>query len=87
MAAAVRGERVFLHVDLDVLDPSEMPFSFPAAHGLSLGALRTVLAELASAAEVVGVEVASIAPEAAGRLAEALEPVLAGRVLTDGTPT
>ncbi len=76
MAAAVRGERVFLHVDLDVLDPSEMPFSFPAAHGLSLGALRTVLAELASAADVVGVEVASIAPEAAGRLAAAFEPVL-----------
>ena len=76
VAAAVRGERVFLHLDLDVLDPSEMPFSFPAAHGLSLDALRAVLADLAAAAEIVGVQVTSIAPEAAGRLAETLEPVL-----------
>ena len=53
-----------------------MPFSFPAAHGLTLGALRAVLAELASAADVVGVEVASIAPGAAARLADVLEPVL-----------
>ena len=45
MADAVRGERIFLHVDLDVLDPSEMAFSFPAAHGLSLEALRGVLGD------------------------------------------
>ena len=76
MAAAVRGERVFLHIDLDVLDPSEMPFSFPAAHGLSLDALRSALAAVASATELVGVQVTSIAPGAAGRLADALEPVL-----------
>jgi arginase family enzyme len=76
MAAAVRGERVFLHIDLDVLDPCEMPFSFPAAHGLSLDALRSTLAAVASAADLVGIQVASIAPGAAGRLADALEPVL-----------
>ena len=77
VAAAVRGERLFLHLDLDVLDPAEMPFSFPAAHGLTLPALHAVLAELASAAEVVGVEVTSIAaPDQAGRLAELLAPVL-----------
>ncbi len=78
VAPAVRGSRLFVHVDLDVLDPSEMAFSFPAAHGMELGALRALLADVARAADVVGVEVASIAsPGAAARLAGMLEPVLA----------
>ena len=77
VAAAVRGARVFIHLDLDVLDPSEMPFSFPAAHGMALGALRAVLADVAGAAEIAGVEVTSTAsPGAAARLADMLEPVL-----------
>jgi arginase len=77
VAPAVRGARVFVHLDLDVLDPSEMPFSFPAAHGLPLSALRALLADVARAADVVGVEVASIAsPGAAARLTAALEPLL-----------
>jgi arginase len=77
VAPAVRGERVFVHVDLDVLDPSEMPFSFPAAHGMPLGALRALLADVAAAAEVCGVEVTSTAsPGAAARLSDMLEPLL-----------
>jgi arginase len=77
VAAAVRGERVFVHVDFDVLDPSEMPFSFPAPGGLSLGELRALLAELAGAAEIAGIELASIAaPNSAARLADALEPLV-----------
>jgi arginase len=77
VAAAVRGERVFVHVDLDVLDPSEMPFSFPAAGGMPLPALRALLADLAGAAEIAGVEVTSTAsPGAAGRLAEMLRPLI-----------
>jgi arginase len=79
VARVVRGARVFVHLDLDVLDPSEMPFSFPAAHGLPLGALRALLADVAGAADVVGVEVASIAsPGAAPRLAGMLEPLVRG---------
>jgi arginase len=78
VAPAVRGERVFIHVDLDVLDPSEMPFSFPAAHGMALVDLRALLADVAAAAEVCGVEVTSTAsPGAAPRLAGMLAPVLA----------
>jgi arginase len=77
VARAVRGERVFVHVDLDVLDPSEMPFSFPAAGGMPLPALRALLADIAGAAEVAGVEVTSTAaPGAAGRLAAMLEPLI-----------
>jgi arginase len=78
VAPAVRGERVFVHVDLDVLDPSEMPFSFPAAHGMSHVALRALLTDLAAAADVCGVEVTSTAsPGAAARLADMLAPLLA----------
>jgi arginase len=77
VAPAVRGERVFVHVDLDVLDPSEMPFSFPAAHGMALVALRALLAEVAAAADVRGVEVTSTAsPGAAARLADMLQPLI-----------
>ena len=77
MAAAVRGERVFLHIDLDVLDPSEMPFTFPAPGGLSMDQLRALLAQLADAADIVGIEVTSMAaPAPAPRLAELLLPLL-----------
>jgi len=79
VAAAVRGERVFVHLDFDVLDPEAMPARFPAPHGLTLPALRAVLAELASAASaVVGLELTSIAPAHAARLVEVLDPVLPG---------
>jgi arginase family enzyme len=74
---AVRGERVFLHLDFDVLDPSEMPFSFPAAGGLSLPELAAVLEQLAGAAEIAGLELTSIAaPHSAPRIADALAPLL-----------
>ncbi len=68
---------MFLHLDLDVLDPSEMPCTFPAPGGLSTDALRSLLADLADAAEIVGVEVTSMAaPAPAGRLADLLLPLL-----------
>ena len=77
VAAAVRGERVFLHLDLDVLDPSEMPCTFPAPGGLSMDQLRALLAQLADAADIVGIEVTSMAaPAPAPRLAELLLPLL-----------
>jgi arginase len=78
--AAVRGERVLLHVDFDVLDPSEMPFSFPAPGGLSLSELGSLFARLAGSAEIAGLELASIAaPHSAARLAAALAPLLPRR--------
>jgi arginase family enzyme len=80
VADEVRGERVFLHLDFDVLDPSEMPFSFPASGGLSLPELAAVLEQLAGAAEIAGLELTSIAaPHSAARLADALAPLVATR--------
>jgi arginase family enzyme len=80
VADAVRGERVFLHLDFDVLDPSVMPFSFPAAGGLSLPDLGALLADLAEAADVCGMELTSIAaPHSAARLAQTMAPALPPR--------
>ena len=77
VAGAVRGEQVFLHLDLDVLDPSEIACTFPAPGGLSMDQLRALLAQLADAAEIAGIEVTSMAaPAPAPRLAELLLPLL-----------
>jgi arginase len=61
---ALSGSRVYVHLDLDVLDPSILPSQFPVDHGLSDTGLRTLLAELKRDAEVVGLEVTAFeAPE------------------------
>jgi arginase len=57
VADALRGERVYVHLDLDVLDPSILPSQFPVDHGLSDTGLRTLLAEVARDCDVVGLEV------------------------------
>ena len=57
LADVLDGERVFVHLDLDVLDPSVLPSQFPADGGLSDGGLRTLLGEVAGVAQLVGVEV------------------------------
>ncbi len=80
----LRDEPVYLHLDLDVLDPGIFPAQFPVDYGLSFAGLRTLLAELARAATVVGVEITAFeAPEdpaerarLAEAVAEAIAPVL-----------
>jgi arginase len=58
------GEQVYVHLDLDVLDPSVAPAQFPVDGGLSDAGLRTLLGELAAVADVVGVEITAFqAPE------------------------
>lgn len=77
VADAVRGRRVFLHLDFDILDPSVMPAGVPAPGGLSAAELRSLLAELAGAASLVGVELTALeAPEHAPLLADVVAPVL-----------
>jgi arginase len=64
VADAPRGVRVYVHLDMDVLDPSILPSQFPVDHGLSDTGLRTLLAELKRDADVVGLEVTAFeAPE------------------------
>jgi arginase family enzyme len=87
LAERLSGLPVYVHLDLDVLDPSVFPAQFPAPGGLSDGGLRTLLAEVAESAEVIGVEITAFeAPDddtSAGGLAELVasiaEPLIALR--------
>jgi arginase family enzyme len=87
VAGEVRGERVFLHLDFDILDPEVMPAAFPGPNGLTADALAALLAELTGAAELVGAELAAFEAPAdpAGReriadlLAEVVQPLLTRR--------
>jgi arginase family enzyme len=76
---------VYIHLDVDVIDPEEMPAQFPAPGGLRTEKLLDVLEAVAETSEVVGLEVTAFeAPEdeeerqdAAARILYALEPLLA----------
>ena len=61
---ALEGRRVYVHLDLDVLDPSVLPAQFAVPNGLSDTGLRTLLGDLKQASEIVGLEVTAFeAPE------------------------
>ena len=85
VADLVRGHPVYVHLDLDSLDPGIFPAQFPVPGGLSRAGLRTLLAEVSRAATVVGAEITAFEapedPEERARLAEmvadAAEPLLA----------
>ncbi len=76
---------VYVHLDLDVIDPAEMPAQYPEADGLRSEKLFDVLEAVAETSELVGLEVTCFeAPEDADErqaLAEVvmhvLEPLLA----------
>ena len=58
------GKDVYVHLDLDVLDPTVMPALFPADGGLSDAGLRTLLGEVAGVSRLIGVEITAFeAPE------------------------
>jgi arginase len=79
LADALRDREVYVHLDLDVLDPSVVPAQFPAAGGLSDGGLRMLLAEVASCCTLVGVEVTAFpAPELAELVATVIDPLVPG---------
>ena len=61
---ALEGKNVYVHLDLDVLDPTILPAQFAVQGGLSDTGLRTLLGDLKQAAEIVGLEVTAFeAPE------------------------
>jgi arginase family enzyme len=70
------GMEIFVHLDLDVLDPGVFPAAFPAPGGLHPIALRELLDEVTSAATVVGAEVTSSAPSHGRIIADAIAPLL-----------
>jgi arginase len=76
---------VYLHLDLDVLDPKSFPAQFPAPNGLEPDKLYDLLEAVAGECPLVGVEVTAFeAPEdelerqvAASTALHVLEPLLA----------
>ena len=48
---------VYVHLDMDVIDPEQMPAQFPAPDGLMAEKLFDVLEAVAETSELVGLEV------------------------------
>lgn len=75
---------VYVHLDLDVLDPDDFPAEFPAPGGLAPDKLYDLLEAVAGECEIVGMEVTAFcAPEdelerraAASTALEAVSPLL-----------
>jgi arginase len=75
---ALDGAPVFIHLDLDVLDPEEFPATaFPTPGGLSSDKLYDLMEAVAEDSEVVGLEVTAFeAPDDADELADAAETAM-----------
>jgi arginase len=68
---------VYVHLDVDVLDPEYMPAQFPVGGGLRPDKLYDLLEAVADECEIVGVEItAFIDAEHTSTVASVLEPVL-----------
>jgi arginase len=68
---------VYVHLDLDVLDPEVMPARFPADGGLTEEKLYDLLDAVAETCEVVGAEITCLEdPARAPRVAELAAPLL-----------
>jgi arginase family enzyme len=74
--ALLDGFDVFVHLDLDVLDPSTFPARFPVEGGLLPGELRAFLAEACAACTILGAEITSAAPGHGELVADAIAPLL-----------
>ena len=78
VARALRGERVFLHLDFDILDPEVLPAGVPAPGGLSFDDLHALLTEPAGEAQLLGVRADGLeAPAKRDRLTERIAEVVA----------
>jgi arginase len=78
LAEAIRDRPVFVHLDLDILDPSVLSSPFPAPGGLSDAGLRTLLTEVAAACELIGCEITGFHDPALTELiAAVVDPLVA----------
>ncbi len=75
LADLLDSRKVFIHLDLDILDPEVLPADFPADGGLDFEQLRRLLDLVCGAANLVGIEVTGAHPDFARDIAEALAPV------------
>jgi len=75
-AAQLEGLELFVHIDLDVLDPDVFPARFPVAGGLLPGELRAFLAHAAGICTIVGAEITAAAPGHGELVVDAITPLL-----------
>lgn len=74
---ALDDSPVYVHLDLDVLDPEVMPSRYPVDGGLSQEKLYDLLDAVAEACEVVGLEITCLEdPALAGMVADTVAPLL-----------
>jgi arginase len=74
---ALDGAPVFVHLDLDVLDPEEFPAAVPAPGGLSSDKLYDLTEAVAEDSELVGLEITAFeAPEDADARADMAETAM-----------
>jgi arginase family enzyme len=67
---------VYVHLDLDALDPAVLPPQFPVPGGMQADEVRSVLAGLVAGGRLVGLEVTAFeAPEHVDLVLEILEPI------------
>ena len=76
-AHQLEGLELYVHIDLDVLDPTAFPAAFAVRGGLAPDALRDFLSEVTSTCTVTGAEITAAAPGYAEVAADATEPLLA----------
>lgn len=76
LADLLDARKVFIHLDLDILDPDVLPAGFPAEGGLDFEQLKRLLDLVAGAAEVIGAEVTGAHPDHTDVLADVLSPLL-----------
>ena len=80
VVARLAGQKVYVHLDLDVLDPTILPSQFAVPGGLSDTGLRTLLTEVAVECDVVGLEVTAFEdPEGNVELVESIVRAAARR--------
>ena len=62
--AFARKKKIWLHVDVDVVDPSVMPaVVFPAPGGVTMNTLTDLIAQLVAVADVRGFDVCGYDPK------------------------
>ena len=74
--AQLAGLEVFVHLDLDVLDPEAFPAQFPVDGGLEPAELRAFLAEACAALHAAGRRDHAAAPGHGELVADAIAPLL-----------
>jgi arginase len=76
---ALAHSPVYIHLDVDVIDPEEMPAQFPAPGGFSPDGLRALLEAVLDDCELVGAEITALEGASHAETAlDVIEPLLEG---------